>query len=920
VRALACLLLSVVAGAGGDGDGLPRGTFAMRCGTLHAGDGSVTQNVWIVVREGRIAEVHGRDWTPGVLPVLDVADKVVIPGLIAADTDLAGQADQPQQLTPDLVALDGFDFSQANHRALSGGVTTVWLSPGRSRLMPGQGSAVKTAGGDASRRILRASCGLKITLGKESLNAPPLFEPTVAPTSDDPLLPSKRQLPSARLAQLAEVRRAFALAQSGDGGAADGGFAEDDWDPEPLRMVQRGELELRVAAREAGDLQRALQLARELKARVVLENPEQVDRVGALARELSAIATFRIPVRPGQSNPGGEDRRDKTITASPDAPARAAAAGLRVALSSSHDDDLRDLLLVASVAVRAGLDEKQALRAITADAAQALGVADRVGTLQPGKDADFCILSGPPFAIGTMVETTYVDGEPAFVRKTASKLLALRVGKAITQNGADLDRAVILIEDGRIRAIGEDLAIPHGAEVIALDDAVATPGFVDCHSHVGLAGDGAPVPAGAADQPVADAIATDDRWLLEACRAGVTTALVSGKDAGLVSGRVAAIKTAGATVLKPTAALRFVHDAIGPDSVKPLADAIGRGRQYVESWQRYEKALADWKAGKGEKPKDAPVTEAPKDDPVSGVWEAEVRDLPFPFPLRVSATLRLEGSTVTGSVVVTIQERRLPPTDIQDGKFESGKLSFAMRAMGQGTARVEATVQNDELTGTFDAGQFRGVLSGRRTSKDAAGAASAASTSGEPARPRVDENLEPIRLLLDQKIPAVVRCGRGPAITSIVQWFADQKLPLVLHGADDAARMPGVVGSQRPAVVVGPQVLEEEDGRIVNWPSRLADHGLPIAFATGDAAGSRHLGVHASLAVRYGLDPQEALRALTLAAAKMFKLDDRIGSLERGKDADIVVWSGSPLELTSRVLLVVVNGKVAADRRKERTQ
>jgi imidazolonepropionase-like amidohydrolase len=65
------------------------------------------------------------------------------------------------------------------------------------------------------------------------------------------------------------------------------------------------------------------------------------------------------------------------------------------------------------------------------------------------------------------------------------------------------------------------------------------------------------------------------------------------------------------------------------------------------------------------------------------------------------------------------------------------------------------------------------------------------------------------------------------------------------------------------------------------------------------------------------MDPQEALAALTLNPARMFRLDDRIGSLARGKDADVVVFSGNPFELTSRVLLVLVDGRIAVDRRKE---
>jgi imidazolonepropionase-like amidohydrolase len=88
-------------------------------------------------------------------------------------------------------------------------------------------------------------------------------------------------------------------------------------------------------------------------------------------------------------------------------------------------------------------------------------------------------------------------------------------------------------------------------------------------------------------------------------------------------------------------------------------------------------------------------------------------------------------------------------------------------------------------------------------------------------------------------------------------------------------------------------------------------------FGTGDCAGARFLPLHAAYAVRYGLDPQAALAALAANAAAAFKLDDRIGTLAKGKDADFVVFSGDPFEPTSRVLLVGCNGELVVDRRKE---
>ena len=89
-----------------------------------------------------------------------------------------------------------------------------------------------------------------------------------------------------------------------------------------------------------------------------------------------------------------------------------------------------------------------------------------------------------------------------------------------------------------------------------------------------------------------------------------------------------------------------------------------------------------------------------------------------------------------------------------------------------------------------------------------------------------------------------------------------------------------------------------------------------FAFQTENAAGSRWLPIHAVQAVRNGLDPDAALRSMTSSTAKMYKLDDRIGTLARGKDGDLVVLSGDPFDLTTQVRAVVVNGRIALDKRK----
>lgn len=928
VLATAATFSSVRAQDGGPvAASVPARDFAVHCGTLLTGDGTTAlRSAWLVVRNGKVVSV-GTTPPPADLPVVDARDKVVMPGIVAVDTDLSGAADSDYQVAPDALAIDAFDFEKKQLAALQGGVTTAYLSPGRLRLVGGQGAVVKLAGTDIVERVLNENASLRVDFGDAAMQAPRVFEPNPHPTSENPLEPARIQLPTSRMSVLAELRALFAAATDKDKGPGGEGPAENRYDERALALVVAGKLPVRAGAQRSQDLRQALELQKDLGLHMVLEDAQEIAPLAAQAAQQKLAATFRVPVPFGQVTPGNEDHRNEPFEPRADAPAKAAAAGMLVGLSPAQGVSLRDYLLAVAVAVRNGLPQAQALRAVGADAAVILGVQDRVGTLAAGKDADFVVLSGEPLAVGTMVEATWIDGRRAYARKTASQGLAVRVGRIHDATGRVFRNGVILVQDGRIKGVGEELAIPYGAEVIDLPDGVMTPGFVDSFSYLGLAGDGTGVPGGTPDQRLDEAIANDDPMFAPALAEGLTTVLVSGKDGGAVSGRIAAIKLGAADhdgmVLRPIVGLRLAFDGIGPDATKPLTDLIGRGKQYVELWRKFEKDLAEWKAGK------KPVVEAPPapaadaakapEDPITGVWEAEI-DLQGRFQIKVALDLKLEGTKVTGSISLTVGERDMPPQEIQSGTFEGGVLKLEFRGMG-GSATLEATVNGDTLTGKFNLGRMgEQEVTGKRTSKTAGAAptrrraAPKANETGEPKPPKVDEGLEPLRAALEKRAALVVRASRATAISAAVELLEKEQIPYVLQDADDLLDAPDAANGKHPAILVGPDTVREEDGVIRCTAALFGERG-PVLFGSGACAGARYLPMQVAYAVRYGLSPADALAALTLWPAQAFHLDDRIGSLEKGKDADFVVFSGNPFEPQSRVLLVVCNGRVVVDNR-----
>lgn len=913
----------------------PARDWAVHCGTLLTGDGkTVLHDTWLVIRAGKVVSI-GTDAPPEGLPVIDARDKVVMPGIVAVDTDLSAASDSDYQVTPQALAVDSFDFDRTWLSALSGGVTTAYLSPGRQRLVSGQGAVVKLGGRDLVERVLDENNCLRVDFGDSGIRAPRVFEPVAHPTSDEPLEQSRIQTPTARISVLPELRALFVQAASSKQATGGVGFAEERYEEAPLARVVAGKLPLRAAAFRAQDVRRALALQKELGVRMVLEDPQEIASVAKLAAAQGVSATFRVPVVFGQSGQGGEDQLQETPQPQPDAAAKAAAAGVLVGLAPAAGVSLRDYLLAVGIAVRHGLPREQALRAVGSDAATILGVDSRVGSLAPGKDADFVVLSGDPLAIGTMVEATYIDGQRAYERQTESSVLAIRAGRVHDGTGRVYRDGVVIVQDGRIKAIGEDLAIPYGAAVVDLPNGVMTPGFIDAFSHLGLAGEGTAVPQGNPGQPLHDAVAFDDPMFAPALAAGLTTVLVSGKDGGPVNGRIAALKTGAQDrdhmVVRAIVGQRLTHDAIGPDAIKALADQIGRGKAYAKVWTDYEKALAEWQSGS--KPAPEPKKEeAPKpgdekaiEDPVTGTWEAEI-NIQGQIQLKVVLELKLEGTKVTGKVRISFGPRELPAQDIASGSYEGGKLKIEFRGMG-GSATLEATVNNDKLTGKIALGQAgEQDVNGTRTSKSApttsapapARRQAAADPEGKPKAPKVDENMEPLRAVVENRATLVVNVKRGPAIRDTIELLEKEKLRYVLQDVEDLLDDAALAGDSKPTVIVGPEVVEEEQGNQLRCvPATLGDRDYRVLFGSGECAGAKNLPLHVTYAVRYGLAPTDALAALTSWPAEAFGLQDRIGSLQKGRDGDLVVFSGNPFEPQSRVLLVVCNGRIVVDHRQE---
>ena len=182
----------------------------------------------------------------------------------------------------------------------------------------------------------------------------------------------------------------------------------------------------------------------------------------------------------------------------------------------------------------------------------------------------------------------------------------------------------------------------------------------------------------------------------------------------------------------------------------------------------------------------------------------------------------------------------------------------------------------------------------------------------------VDARWEAMIPVLEGEIPVFVHADDILQIQSAVEWAAREKIKLVIVGGYDSWRVADVLKEQEiPVIIAGVHRLPFRRWEPYDTPFTLAkklyDAGVKFCIATGGgsfgAPHERNLPYHAATAAAYGLPKEEALKAVTLYAAQILGVADRVGSLEVGKDATLIVTNGDPLEITTQVLMEFIQGR-----------
>lgn len=357
----------------------------------------------ILLADGKIAAIGSGLTAPADAAVFDADGLEVYPGFVDAHTHIGLDGygigyegcdynEMNDIWTPQLRAIDGInprDPSLADARRA--GVTCVCTGPGSANVLGGTFLAMKTVGDRVDKMVVRDPVAMKCAFG------------------ENPKRCYRDKCDSTRMSTAAFLRGALMQAQ--DYGArkqaANGDITKMpayNQKLEALLPVLAREIPLKAHAHQANDIFTALRIAREFNLRLTLEH---VTEGHLIADELAGEKDVPMAVGPSLTFASKFELQNKSWAT----PGVLAKAGCHVSIiTDSSVIPQQYLPLCAGMAIKAGMDPVDALKAITLNPAEHIGVADRVGSLEVGKDADLVITAGSPFEVLTEVKAVFIDG------------------------------------------------------------------------------------------------------------------------------------------------------------------------------------------------------------------------------------------------------------------------------------------------------------------------------------------------------------------------------------------------------------------------------------------------------------------------------------------------------------------------------
>jgi imidazolonepropionase-like amidohydrolase len=851
--------------------GAATGAVAIRGGTVLTVTQGTIPNGVVILRNGRIEAVGGSNTPiPAGAEIVDAGGRFVSPGIIDAHSHIAAESINEGGTTVSSMTgiEDVLNPTDINiFRDLAGGLTVANVLHGSANPIGGTNAVIKLRWGKARANELLfegALPGIKFALGENpkdmrfgggQQNQPPRRYPATRPGVEYVIRDAFTRA-KAYQREWQEYERARGI------GATSGPPIPPrrDLQLEPLVEILEGKRLVHAHCYRADEILMLIRLADEMGFKIatfqhVLEGFKVADEMAAHGAGASTFSDWwAYKVEAEDATPYNATLMHKR--------------GVLVSINSDSAEHARRLNTEAAKSIHwGGLTDDEALALVTINPARQLRIDDRVGSLEAGKDADVVIWNNHPLSNYAIADRVYIDGQMYYDRQEDERRLtdaraektrlAAAEGRTsptaepqtssprpqtagsgpqasasdqglggvdesrlqqpaqaatgpvtaiinarihpITQ--ATIERGTIVMRGGRIEAVGADVQVPAGAEVVDAQGADVYPGFVDGRTSLGL---NEPGPRGFEDvQEMLDINA--------AIRANV--AYQSDSDAIAVA-RVNGVTSVG---------------------VMPAGGLLG-GQAAVmnlDGWTWEEATL----------------------QPTAGVT--------FQFP-NIGGT----GGGFGGS------------QQPQQRKYDELKR--------ERDARVK--VVEDTLA---HARAYAQIPSAER---------------------RIDWNLEALVPIVEGRQPLFVQAANETQIRDAVA-FADRTgVRIVITGGTESPLVAPLLREKNIPVLLGsvltlPTREDLHHAATYRAAAELAEAGVKFGFATGSYQNVRLLPYEAAISVAWGLPRDRALRALTIDTAEILGVGDRIGSIEPGKVANLVIWQGDPLELRTPVPRVFVAGR-----------
>jgi imidazolonepropionase-like amidohydrolase len=781
----------------------------------------------ILVRDGKIVRVGTSVPVPAGADVLE--GTCIIPGLVDIHSHLgvysvpaveenADGNEMTDAVTPQLRALDSFrPDDPALAQARSGGVTTIVSRPGSGNVIGGTSVAVKLKNAPLNDMILKEVCDLKMTIEGN----PVAFHG------------GKGRPPASLMGVYHLARQAFVDAREykrqweayeerklKEPGAAP---PAKDLGKETLVLALKREIPVHIHVWTASEIMSSIRLADEFNLRLIVAHCQWAYLIKDV---LTARKDVHFNVGPAMFLSYYGD-----MLGFKNCPAILADVGLDVSLQvdavEGRQPGQQHFLHSAALCVRYGMDEEDALRAITLAGAEAEGLADRIGSIEEGKDADLVFLDGEPFDWQTSVEKVMIDGRLEFQTAGERRItplrdlprssqllsaspdagpggrLAVRCGAMITMAGPVVRDGVLLIEGGKIKDVGAGVAVPEGWPVLEARDFVIMPGLISPRSQVGISTnwrydsseDEVSNPV-VPELEVKHAVEPQDPLFEAARRLGITALQITPGNLNALGGRGVVLKTAGDVVDR-----MIVRDG--------SSMLFGLGRQAK-------------------------------------------------------------------------RKERMPSTRMGTAALIRETLTKAQEYLAQKESAAQV---------------------------------------GTPGS-KMDLSLEALIPVIKGETPAMFHCERKDDILTALRLADEFGLKAVITGGSEAHSVAGELKKMNVPVILeglfrgGLNI--EDAGFTEENPALLSRAGINVGFTLGDyLAWYIPLGLMgadpleaAAFAHRRGMSEEAALRSVTIDAARILGCEKRIGSLEPGKDADLVILPGHPFHTRSVPLAVFIDGRL----------